>query len=394
MNPKLIKKKNSKKEIQFEIPIEFFIKGKEMTEAYYNLFIFENYFRSFIEILAKNEFGSKFWKKLIINKKIQEKIDERKLEERSKRWLSIRGDSAIFYTDLIELKTIISSNWDIFKEYFPKEVWIISKLEDLYDLRNKIAHNSYLNNDEQNTLKALITNIYSQLRSKQKFRSFILHRREELESFEYDDDDDYYLEFEEDTEPVVIKIDFKLVKRYLEMLDEDEVPYEDFSDILHSIHNQVWKVSQLEDIKQEDLLNFKNLCEVLLNFMKNKDDYIRRRALDVLEDLIKSNETKEILKDICYEYLVELYKNGSHYTDLIRILDSFDYFKDLENLIVRAIDQEDEGLLHDYYNSLNFSKFKNKRIEIITSLIHKLKEISQDTLKDRVKKIIRRLEDL
>lgn len=394
MNPKLIKKKNLKQKFQIEIPTEIFLKGKEMVEAYYNLFIFENFFRLFIENVAKVKFGLNYWKKLNMNKKIQDKINDRKEEERIKRWLSIRGDSDLFYADLIDLKTIISSNWEIFKEYFPKEVWITSKLEDLYDLRNKIAHNSYLNNDEQNTLKILLTNIYSQLGSKQKYRTILEPRREEIEPVDFNEED--YLLIEDEFEPKLIKIDFELVNNYLEMLDQDKIAYENISDILHSIHDKIWIVSRQETLNEEDLLNFKKLCKILLKFMKNKDDRIKRRVLGVLEDLTRQNETKEILKENSYEYIIEFYKNGNHDTNLLRILDSFDFFEDLEKLFLKAIDQEDESLLSDYYNSLDFSKGKNKRIEIIRSLNLKLQHVDQSNknLQERIKKIIWKFENL
>ncbi len=88
----------------------FSLKVKKWEKCIITYFIFENFFRLFIEEVAKVKFGTNYWKKLTINKKIQEKIDKRREEESSKRWLSIRGDSDLFYTDLIDLKTIISSN--------------------------------------------------------------------------------------------------------------------------------------------------------------------------------------------------------------------------------------------------------------------------------------------
>ena len=263
----------------------FSLKVKKWEKCIITYFIFENFFRLFIEEVAKVKFGTNYWKKLTINKKIQEKIDKRREEESSKRWLSIRGDSDLFYTDLIDLKTIISSNWKIFKDYFPKEIWITSKLEDLYDLRNKIAHNSYLNDDEQNTLKALIINIHSQLGSRPKYRTIPEPKREEIEPVDFNDENFFIIEGE--TESKLLKIDFELVNNYLEMLDKDKIANENISDILHSIHNKIWVISRQETLGQDDLLNFKKLCVILLKFMKNKDDRIKRRVLDVLEDLTK-----------------------------------------------------------------------------------------------------------
>ncbi len=149
MNPKKLRKSKEKENFTFELPSEFIDKGSEMSEIYYNLFVFENFLRLFIEQIAKDEFGTNFWKKLTINKKINEKIKERKDNEKNKKWMSIRGDSDLFYTDLLDLKTIISSNWSLFRHLFLKEQWLTSKLEELYDLRNKVVYNSYLGWNEQ-----------------------------------------------------------------------------------------------------------------------------------------------------------------------------------------------------------------------------------------------------
>jgi len=373
---------------------EFFKKGKEMTQIYYNIFIFENFIRNFIENVAKKNYGSNFWDKLKIKKDIKKKIDDRKIAENENKWLSLRGDSNLFYIDFDDLRKIINSNWIIFEKYFPDEPWITTYLKDLYKLRNRLAHNSYLNSSEQNTVETLIINIYSQLNANLKYENLF---EVKLEKLEYSEMDDEYLdEPEEEYDPSLYKIDFELVNNYLEMLDKGEIAYENIRDILNSIQNQISKIRRQEVLNQDDLINIINLCEILYKFMKNNDDNMKRRVLDVLENLTESSETKEILKNICYEYMVELFENGKHSSDLFRILDSFGYFKDLEDLLVKAIDQEDEGLLNDIYKGINFSKFKIKRIEIIRTLNHKLTSIHQDKrhLKDNVKKIIRKLEYL
>lgn len=154
---------------EFQLPSEIAKKGDEMTRAYRILYIIENFLRIFIEQVARNSYGEKYSDKLKIGSKISKRIMERKTKEKIKKWLSLRGTSDLFYTDLIDLKTIISSNYEIFKEYFPKETWISSKLEDLYDLRVKVAHNSYLDQHEQITLTTITDAIYRQLEVKFKF---------------------------------------------------------------------------------------------------------------------------------------------------------------------------------------------------------------------------------
>lgn len=147
----------------FLFPKDIIQKGKEMTDAYFNIYLIENFLRLFIEKVAISAYGYNYIDKIKIGSNLNKKIEERKSDEKRKQWLSIRGDSNLFYIDLIDLKTIISSNWELFKVNFPKESWITSKMEELYDLRIKVAHNSYLDQHEQNTLESTINSIYRQL---------------------------------------------------------------------------------------------------------------------------------------------------------------------------------------------------------------------------------------
>jgi len=140
-----------------------------MTKSYFNLYLIENFLRIFIEETAKSIYNEDYWDELTIRKEVKRKINERREEERKNKWLSLRGDSNIFYTDFEDLKKIISSNWELFKNNFPKEVWITSRLEDLYKLRNRIAHNSYLNENDQKTIETYVNHIYSQLSTKQRY---------------------------------------------------------------------------------------------------------------------------------------------------------------------------------------------------------------------------------
>ena len=191
MNPKKLRKPTSNKNFSFEFPPEFIDMEGEMLERYYNFFIFENILRLFIEKIAMNDLGTNFCDKMSLNKKFKENIKERKENEKNKKWMSVRGDSDLFYTDLLDLKTIVSSNWSLFRHLFPKELWLTSKLEDLYDLHNKVSHNSYLNRNEQQTLDTYITNIYSQLGVDLKYKTFReIHYEIDHEMEEYNEVDE------------------------------------------------------------------------------------------------------------------------------------------------------------------------------------------------------------
>lgn len=179
---------SNEKIIDFKFPADIIDKGNEMTNSYLNLYLLENFLRIFIEYMAINRFGKDFWDNLIIRKEVKRNVSERLQKEKKNKWLSLRGKSKIFYTGFDDLRKIIISNWEIlFKDFFPKETWITSRLEDLYELRNRIAHNSYLDKNDQNTIETYANHIYKQLGGTMKSGSkkdFIKKQVEERFVFE------------------------------------------------------------------------------------------------------------------------------------------------------------------------------------------------------------------
>jgi hypothetical protein len=147
----------------FYIPDDVLTKGKEMMKVYLYLYVIENYIRLFIEQVCSRVYGPEYFSKLNLTKTIKDTINGRKRSEEKNRWVSIRGDSELFYLDFIELATLIQNNWDIFKGFFPDQSWISSKLSELYSIRNLVAHNSYVSEHERNILQVNFRSIVKQL---------------------------------------------------------------------------------------------------------------------------------------------------------------------------------------------------------------------------------------
>ncbi len=385
MNPKKLRKPKEDKNFTFELPSEFIDKGNEMAEIYYNIFIFENFLRMFIEKIAKDEFGTNFWKKLSVNKKINEKIKGRKDDEKNKKWMSVRGDSNLFYTDLLDLKTIISSNWSLFLHLFPKEQWITFKLEELYDLRNKVAHNSYLDWNEQQTVGTYITNIYSQLSVDLEYKAF--------RNIDYDQEDDME-EFYESGDNRFKEIDYEMVNKYISMIDTGEIAPDMIRSALRSIRDELSKITSKSSFNKHNLDNVKRVCVVINNFIQDKGNTLQRRALEALKPLKKNEETKKIVKKHCYETFKSMHKQGKSHANLLMFLDSFGYFQNIETTLSNAIDNKDIELLVSYRAYLDFSKFKKKRFELINMLNEKLKILGPEdkNLKETIVQIIGKIE--
>lgn len=148
------------------LPDDIKEKGKEMIDAYFYLYCVENALRLFVEKVAKSKYGDSYFSCLNANTDIQKKIKQRQRDEEKNLWLSVRrGNSEIFYLDFDDIGFIISNNWEIFKTYFPKLDWIVPKIDELSKCRNLVAHNSYIGNNERDTIRVYFNNILNQIRS-------------------------------------------------------------------------------------------------------------------------------------------------------------------------------------------------------------------------------------
>ena len=144
------------------LPEDIRTKGYQMAEAYTYLYSVENSLRLFIEKVAKEKYGDSYFSQLTIPRNLQRTIAERQKNDDANKWLSVRG-TELFYLDFKDLGAVIDNNWDIFKDYFPSQSFILSKLNDMAECRNKIAHNSYVDDIERNLMKTYYNVILRQI---------------------------------------------------------------------------------------------------------------------------------------------------------------------------------------------------------------------------------------
>jgi len=148
---------------EFTLPTDILDKGKEMADAYLYLYAVENYLRLFIERVAESRYGVSYFGSLKIPANVKNGIAVRKDAESKNRWISVRGGSELFYLDFKELTDIILNNWELFKPYFPDQSWIASKIAELGNCRNLVAHNSFLGDHERNVIRVNFNSIIRQL---------------------------------------------------------------------------------------------------------------------------------------------------------------------------------------------------------------------------------------
>jgi len=145
------------------LPNDMLAKAEEMSESYLYMFSIENYIRLFIHEVAIESYGENYFNKLNISKSIEKSITLRKAQEIKNQWLSVRGDSELFYLDFKDLSDLITNNWSIFKDFFPDQAWISSKINELVNCRNLIAHNSYLGSHERDIIRVNFQGLIRQI---------------------------------------------------------------------------------------------------------------------------------------------------------------------------------------------------------------------------------------
>lgn len=137
--------------------------GKRMSQAYVILYCLENLLRDFIDNTLTKYIGEDFENKIFISNDVKKNVKSRKNDESKKVWLPLRGDKLVYYLDFKDLGDVIANNWESFKTLFPNQPWIKSKIDELYDIRNLVAHNSLLNDTAFKALEVDYEQIVQQL---------------------------------------------------------------------------------------------------------------------------------------------------------------------------------------------------------------------------------------
>ena len=138
------------------LPSDIKERGKHMSKAYFMLYCVENTLRLFIE--QRQTIANPFF----INNSVKKKIQDRKNSESQNKYLSVRGNSDLYYMDFKELGDVIINNPGLLK-IFPNENWVKAKIEELGNIRNLVAHNSYIGELEIKIIAANYQSIIRQI---------------------------------------------------------------------------------------------------------------------------------------------------------------------------------------------------------------------------------------
>lgn len=155
--------KIGKKAIEdFSLPEKLATEADRMAEVYPMIYVLENSIRHIIMYVLKRKYGDDWWDKRV-PATIRRNVEDRVKQEGKNRWHSRRGGHRIFYTDFGDLNSIIINNWDDFKEMFPNQRWIQTRMEEIELSRNIIAHNNPLPTREIERLRLYFDDLRKQL---------------------------------------------------------------------------------------------------------------------------------------------------------------------------------------------------------------------------------------
>ncbi len=115
----------------------------KMASVYMAFYCFENSARDLIKERLKERIGNDWWEKTV-PAKIKEEVKKRKNKDSKNKWHAPRALDEIYYIDFGDMSNIICNQWEHFEDLFPTQDWIRTRIGDLKQSRNAIAHNNPL----------------------------------------------------------------------------------------------------------------------------------------------------------------------------------------------------------------------------------------------------------
>jgi len=164
-SPSLAEHKKSDKNISIDaFPTQIRLNAIKMSGVYMAFFAFENSVRDLIkERLSSSEhLGIKWWEKGV-PKKIRDKVVDRKKKDGKNKWHAPRATDDIAYADFGDMSSIIIENWKHFEDIFPSQDWIKTRLSDLEQSRNALAHNNVLAERDINRISTYLEDWLNQI---------------------------------------------------------------------------------------------------------------------------------------------------------------------------------------------------------------------------------------
>jgi hypothetical protein len=137
--------------------------ARKMSAVYIAIASYENSVRSLISDRMLEQKGEKWWESEFVSNDIRKRALQKIADEKQNRWHGPRGLSPIYFTELKDLVTIISSNWDIFEDLLGDNDWVRHSIKSLERSRNVIMHSGELSLEDIQRIGIIIRDWFRQV---------------------------------------------------------------------------------------------------------------------------------------------------------------------------------------------------------------------------------------
>jgi hypothetical protein len=120
----------------------------EMQRSYRLLYVFENLVREFVDKRFTEVDKTPDWWDRRATSDMKKKFEQRKKDAEKNGWHQGRSHHPLFHIDFGDLALLVINHWAVFKDFFPNQAWISSRIQESERSRNVIAHTNRLPEDE------------------------------------------------------------------------------------------------------------------------------------------------------------------------------------------------------------------------------------------------------
>jgi hypothetical protein len=130
-----------------DFPMDLRMDAVKTSHVYIAFFCFENSVRKLVSERLLERNGVKWWEKCV-SEKIKKRVTDRMDKDKKNKWHAPRATNEIAYCDFGDLNDIILTRWSDFEDLFPTQDWVKTRLGDLEQSRNALAHSNVLSDHD------------------------------------------------------------------------------------------------------------------------------------------------------------------------------------------------------------------------------------------------------
>lgn len=130
-------------EVLSPFPVALRNRALQMSRLYALVYCFENAVREVVKERLEQAYKAEWWEKGV-PKKIRGLAESRRKRAVDNSWLEGDNPELLSFAEFGDLSSIITTNWEEFRDLVPTQHWLQQRFDELEQARNFIAHNRLL----------------------------------------------------------------------------------------------------------------------------------------------------------------------------------------------------------------------------------------------------------